>query len=254
MSVNLFLVGTAGSGKTTLTKEFKEWMEVQGYRPVTINLDPGAENLPYEPDIDIMDWVSLREVMKEMGLGPNGAQIACADMVAMNASEVRDVMDTYDCDYFLIDTPGQMELFSFRQSSRELVRALGREISAFSFIFDPILSKQPSGFVSLMLLSATIYFRFHVPHIPLLGKSDLLSDEEIDTICEWSQDFELLETELLDTGSLRNTLSIEMVRGLQQIAFSERLIPVSSAEWFGMEDIYSDVQTIFFGGEDLEKS
>ena len=51
----VYFIGTAGSGKSTLTYNFKQWMYLRGLDVITVNLDPGAENLPYEPDVDIRD-------------------------------------------------------------------------------------------------------------------------------------------------------------------------------------------------------
>jgi len=42
-----------------------------------VNLDPAAEDFAYEPDLDIKDFISLEDVMEEMGLGPNGGLIYC---------------------------------------------------------------------------------------------------------------------------------------------------------------------------------
>jgi len=252
MSVNLFFTGTAGSGKSNLTKAFSVWMDRQGYRTVRVNLDPGAEDIPYEVDVDIRDWVSLPEVMDEHGLGPNGAQIVCADMIAVNAREIREVMDGYDCHYYLIDTPGQMELFTFRQSSKEIVRVLGAERSLIAFLFDPILSKQPNGFASLLLLAATTQFRFDVPYYPVLSKADVLSDDEIDMIQRWSTDYWDLESALREKGKTENQIGMELVRGLSNVGLQDEIKPVSSTEETGLADIYSAVQMAFFGGEDLE--
>jgi ribosomal protein S18 acetylase RimI-like enzyme len=38
-------------------------MNLRELDAITVNLDPGAENLPYEPDVDIRDWISLEEVI-----------------------------------------------------------------------------------------------------------------------------------------------------------------------------------------------
>ncbi len=253
MSVNLYMVGTAGCGKSTLTKEFKVWMDMNGFQGVTINLDPGAEQLPYEPDIDIRDWISLREVMQEYGLGPNGAQIVCADMIAFKAHEIRELMDTYDCHYFLIDTPGQIELFAFRRSSREIVDVLGGKNSLLMFLFDPILSKQPSGFVSLLLMAITTQLRFDVPYFPIISKSDLLSYEELDMISGWAEDLSSLEYVLRESTTISSNASVELIKSLHEIySEGQQIIPVSSDQATGLEDIYTEVQSIFYGCDDLE--
>ena len=72
---NIYFIGTAGSGKSSLVSAFQEWMTLQGLDCITVNLDPGVEFMPYEPDVDIRDWVRVGEVMRDYGLGPNGAQI-----------------------------------------------------------------------------------------------------------------------------------------------------------------------------------
>ncbi len=251
MSVNLYFVGTAGSGKTTLTKAFKQWMESQGYQAVTVNLDPGADKLPYSVDIDVRDWVSLQEVMDEHDLGPNGAQIVSADMVAMKAGEIKEVMDEFETHYFLIDTPGQMELFTFRESSREMVKTLG-ERSLINFLFDPVLAKQPSGFVSLTTLAATTQFRFDVPYFPVLSKADVLSQQELEKISTWSRDYWKLDSALREKGTTETQVSIELIKSLQNMGLHKNITPISSVEQFGLEDIYTAVQDSFFGGQDLE--
>src|SRR5207247_911591 len=112
---NLYFIGTAGCGKSTMVRGFDDWMASQGLDIVTVNLDPGAERVPYDIDIDVRDWIRLAEVMEEHGLGPNGAQVVAADLLAMDAGEIQETMDTFRTNYFLIDTPGQMELFTFRE-------------------------------------------------------------------------------------------------------------------------------------------
>ena len=51
-----------------------------------VNLDPAAEDLAYEPDLDIKELISLEDVMEEMGLGPNGGLIYCFEYVYLRAA------------------------------------------------------------------------------------------------------------------------------------------------------------------------
>ena len=60
---NIYFVGTAGSGKSTMVGAFKRWLEDNEIDSVVINLAPGAEKLPYVPDIDIRERIHLDAVM-----------------------------------------------------------------------------------------------------------------------------------------------------------------------------------------------
>ena len=249
----LYFVGTAGSGKTTLTYAFQEWMKMNGYDAVTVNLDPGVEKMKYAPDVDVREMISLPAVMEEYNLGPNGAQIVCADLLALKINEIKEIVDGFDTDYVLIDTPGQIELFAFRETSRTIVDVLGPD-SAMAFLFDPFLSKTPSGFISQVMLSATTQFRFHLPFINVLSKSDLLDEKEKDRIMNWvKQPEDLLDDAVNETPSMEKQLSIELFRVLEDMGVYKMLTPVSSETMTGMEDLYSIVQQVFMGGEDLEK-
>lgn len=251
---NLYFVGTAGSGKSTMVYAFQLWMNSQGLDCVTVNLDPGAESLQYSPDLDVRDYVNLEEIMAEQGLGPNGAQVAAADMVAMNAKELSDVLETFSTNYNLIDTPGQIELFTFRSSSPVLIDAFGRDESALIYLNDPGLVKAPSGFISSVLLSATVQFRHGLPFINVLSKADLIPEEEIERIVKWSLDpFALYEALFADVATPRTLLDVEFLKAMESIGVYRRVHPVSSEITFGFEEIYTQVQQVFEGGEDLSK-
>jgi len=252
MSRNLYFIGTAGCGKSTMVHAFHEWMAAQGLDTVAVNLDPGAEHLPYGPDVDVRDWIRLRDVMEEQGLGPNGAQIVCADLLAVNAKEIVEALETFRTNYFLIDTPGQVELFTFREASRVVIDALGREDSALVYLNDPALVKTPSGLISSVLLSATAQFRHVLPFVNLLSKSDLLSEEELERVLTWSLDpLALYEALTADPATPRTLLDVEFMKSMEAIGVYKRLWPVSSKLSFGFEDLYAQVQQVFEGGEDL---
>lgn len=249
---NLYFVGTAGCGKSTLTYAFQQWMHSQGFDAITVNLDPGVESLMYNPDVDVRDWIQIGEIMKDYGLGPNGAQIAAADMMALNIKEISEVISGFDTDYVLIDTPGQLELFTFRQSSKVIVEELGMEDSALAFLFDPSVARAPNGYVSSLMLAATVHFRLPVPLFLLMAKSDLLKDTDRELIDSWSRDHYSLFSSLLDeSADAQTSVSVEFLQALESVGAMRAVVPVSADTSEGLEDIYSAVQMALQGGEDL---
>ncbi|MBO4798619.1 MAG: ATP/GTP-binding protein [Candidatus Methanomethylophilaceae archaeon] len=248
---NLFFVGTAGSGKSTLVGAYRQWLEGAGVDAIVVNMDPGAESLPYDPDIDIREWISLSDVMGEYGLGPNGAQIVAADLMAVNIEKMTSVFSEYDTDYVLIDTPGQLELFAFRESSNITVDAFGKEDSMLVYLSDPSLCKTPNGFVSAMVLGALVQFRLQLPMINMLSKSDTLSEADERRMLDWYSLPDVLYGDLLDADSMPQTVvGMELFKAMENTGIFGEIRSVSSQDETGLEDIYAASQLIFFGGED----
>jgi len=248
----LYLIGTAGSGKSTLTHNFQQWMGLKGLDAITVNLDPGADNLPYEPDVDVRDWISLKEIMESYGLGPNGAQIACADMLALNTDDIKKSIESFKTDYVLMDTPGQLELFVFREAGKYLIKFLNPNKSIIGYILDPALAKTPSGFVSQLLLSITTNFRLGIPQINLLSKSDTLEDVELNQIESWINNQGDLENALInEKASVHREISEGILRLINEFESHGKIFPTGKEDFFGIEDLYTQIQIQFQGGEDL---
>jgi GTPase SAR1 family protein len=100
----IFIIGTAGSGKTLLTAAFNEWLKIGKQNVATVNLDPGALTLPYAPDIDIRDYISVDQLMEEYGLGPNGALVMAADLIAEEAERLGREIESLRPDVVIVDT------------------------------------------------------------------------------------------------------------------------------------------------------
>ncbi|MBR18134.1 MAG: GTPase [Euryarchaeota archaeon] len=258
----LFVVGTAGAGKSSLVTSFQRWARFLDVDVLAINLDPGAERVHYDPEFDVRDLISLSEVMDEYDLGPNGAQILAADLVASQAEDVFEQIEGLSGDMIIVDTPGQVELFAFREASNHLVDVLGQGHSCLIFLFDPLLSSSPSGFVSQMLLSSIVHFRLGLPTANFLSKSDLLDPETLERILEWGENLDILEVALYEesgsqskfgnSGGQRAEFAIGQLRMMQHAAIQPGLIPISSELEEGQADVLSFAQNVFGGMSDAK--
>ena len=249
----VYFVGTAGSGKSTLVKSYRDWLGNNGIDCMTINLDPGVDMLPYDADIDIREWVALDEVMGEYNLGPNGAQIVAADLMAVNIKKITDLLDGVRTEYVLVDTPGQLELFAFRESSNVIVEAFGKEKSMVVYLSDPMLCKTSNGFVSNMVLSSLVEFRLQLPVINILTKADLMKDEDRDRKISWFENSDSLYDDLLDNDANPQTVvGMELFKAVESVGIFGQIRAVSAVENTGLEEIYSATQLEFFGGEDID--
>ena len=247
----LFVVGTAGAGKSSLVTSFQRWSRFLETDVIAVNLDPGAERVHYDAEFDVRDLISLTEVMTEYDLGPNGAQLLAADLLASQAGDVAEQLHSLTGEMMIVDTPGQVELFAFREASNHLIEVLGRDQSAIIYLFDPMLSRSPSGFVSQLLLSSIVEFRLCLPTKNFLSKSDLLDPDELEKILEWSERLEILEMALYDeAGGQRTEFAINQLRLMQQFAQSPGLTPLSSELEEGLADILTFAQAMFGGMND----
>lgn len=247
----VYFAGTAGAGKSTLVGAYDRWAKQHGLGTVLVNLDPGAEKLPYTPDVDIREWIRIGDVMEEHGLGPNGAQVAAADMVAMNLDEVKAEVDGFRAEQVLVDTPGQIELFVFRQSGKHIVESLNPGRSVVAYLMDPFLARTATGFASQLLLGSTTLFRFNEPMLFLLSKADRVDAGSLETIRGWAADPTALESDVLgEAPSMSREFAAQVTRLLETLRLENVLLPVSGADGTGLDDLYTLVQGAVGQGED----
>ena len=109
------IIGAPGSGKTTYIKTMKDFYSKCGRKTLSINLDPANDNKNAIFDIDIRQLINLEDVQKNLKLGPNGSFLYCINFLNENISwlEKQINQEKYsDYFYYLIDTPGQIEIFT----------------------------------------------------------------------------------------------------------------------------------------------
>ncbi|MDG7011069.1 MAG: ATP/GTP-binding protein [Nitrososphaerota archaeon] len=246
-----FVTGTAGSGKSLLTNALKNWYVNRGEDAIAVNLDPGVVDLPYEPDVDVRDRIQLQQVMEDYGLGPNGALILAADLTATKIGEIQEEIDSFKAENVIVDTPGQTELFAFRESGEFIVREMKADSKLLLFLVDPLLANTPSNFLSLALLSASVGLRLSVPKITVLTKRDIARDG-VKRIAEWSRDTKVFEGALSGTkDGEQYSLYSELFRAIRRLSFGADLYPVSSTTLEGMIALVGEMTRIARGGEEF---
>ena len=227
-------------------------MKTLGLDSATINLDAGVRTLPYSPDIDVRDFVDFDEIVSSYGLGPNGAMIAGMDLTATKIDEIKDELDYLSPEYVLVDTPGQIELFAYRNSGVHCAQSLvDQSVPSSIFMLDPALAHSESSFASLMLLGVSVMYRFNFPQIFVLSKNDLVDKEVTDRIEEWATNPQRLVDSLsLQKFGLLQSFSFHTAQILQSLNFSLPFLPISAKRHENMDGLLGTLQAIWGVSQD----
>ena len=84
MPFGFITIGPPGSGKTTCCHGLSLFLRAGRRDVCVVNLDPAADKLPYECNVDLCDLVSVEQVQEQLGLGPNGGLAYCIDYLDKN--------------------------------------------------------------------------------------------------------------------------------------------------------------------------
>ena len=172
------ILGHPGSGKTHYCLAMKEVLTALQRKPLLINLDPANE--PTETDItfdiDIRHLIKLEEVQEELELGPNGSLMFCLQYVAKNIDWLFKQLKNHSESYFIIDLPGQVELYTCHDALSFILNSLNKSGISLCCVHlvDASIACTASNFVSLCLLSLDCFFGIALPTVQLISKADLL--------------------------------------------------------------------------------
>ena len=248
----IFVTGTAGSGKSSLTSKLLEYYTRNGANAAVLNLDPGVESMPYNCDVDVRDYVDYVSIMQQYSLGPNGALVMANDLIASKIDEIQNEVDQINPDYLIVDTPGQIELFAYRSSGRFIVDNLTSDEKTSIFLFDGSIVTTPANFVSIALLATSIRLRLNLPTINAITKTDVI-DTKLKDILQWSTSLSTLENAISkDTDGETYALTTSILRGLNLNGFAQGLIPISNSTGEGIVNLESALSRILNLGEEVE--
>jgi len=248
----VFIVGTAGSGKSLLASKIFEYYTRNGAFVGMLNLDPGVENLPYTCDVDVRDYVDIVSIMRQYDLGPNGSMIMANDLIASKIDELQGAVDNVNPDYLIVDTPGQIELFAYRASGPFFVQNLNAEQKVVMFLHDGSLITTPINFVSIALLATSVKLRLNLPQVNVITKIDLIEDK-IKDVLKWSTNMASLQDALAKESDGENyILASNLLKSLNLGGFAQGSIPISNASGEGLANLQAALSRILNLGEEVE--
>lgn len=246
----IFITGTAGSGKSLLTSKLIQWYKDNNFYAISLNLDPGVISLPYEPDVDVRNYIDIEEIMSQHDLGPNGALIMASDLIATKLDEIQDEVFNLNPDFVVADTPGQIELFIFRASGPFFVSNFQSDNKINIFTFDGILaSSSPMNFISIALMATSVRLRLNISQIDVMTKRDLVIDK-LQEIIKWSSKSSLEDSLQNEKNIEYSILSKDLLNALFKNKLMQSPILVSSLTMSGMVNLTAALSRVLNLGEE----
>lgn len=268
---------SAAAAAATKTSEDEDNVEEEVPSPAyCVNLDPATLNVPYDVSIDIRDTVNYKQVMKQHKLGPNGAIMTSLNLFTTKFDQVMKILeqraypsstsgtatnkeDEADnkagntassppqpgMEYILVDTPGQIEAFTWSASGSIMSESLASAFpTVLCFVVDTArCAASPNTFMSNMLYACSMLYRTRLPLVVCFNKTDVVSHE----FClEWMRDYEAFQQALDDMaesggfyGSLTRSMSLVLDEFYSNFA---NACGVSAVTGDGMDEFWATVQ------------
>ena len=120
--------------------------------------------------------------MKKLKLGPNGALLYCMEYLGQHIDWLEDKFDQNgDNVYYLIDCPGQLELYSHYDIMKKITNYLKKRGFSICSVFclDCTFLQEQSKFISGNVLSLATMIQMELPHLTVMTKCDLISKSKI---------------------------------------------------------------------------
>jgi len=222
--MDILMVGPAGSGKSLLTSNFGQYLELN-YSVRYVNLDSGAVQVPYEPDFDIREYFTLEQIMSQMELGPNGATLEAVD-------RLKDIqIPMYDEDFVLYDTPGQLEPFVFRGGA-----------DVFSSFTDGSIylvdgTAPLNTFPSQYLYSLATQYALNQPMVRTLNKIDLVEERKMEELEKMMADPRMFRQ--IEEFGMRSQMNLDIADLLIEMYTPSKFPSISAETQKGFENLAS---------------
>jgi GTPase SAR1 family protein len=237
----IILAGMAGSGKTSVMQRLNSHLHTTNEPSYVINLDPAVTKLPYVANIDIRDTVNYKEVMKQYSLGPNGGIMTSLNLFATRFDQVMEFVEKRadSLKYILIDTPGQIEAFTWSASGSIITELMASSFpTVIVYVVDTPRSISPSTFMSNMLYACSSLYRSKLPLVLAFNKIDITNHR---FAIDWLTDFEDFQDSLTTDTSYMSSLTRSMSLVLEEFYSNLKAVGVSAVTGEGMTEFFNAI-------------
>jgi len=196
--------------------------------------------LPYAATVDIRDFVRVERLMKDERLGMNGAIVKAAERSVSFLGEIVSAISKRDAGFTLIDSPGQQEIFIFRDAGPMTAEALQRHKPTIALhIMDSPLARSPSALATALMLATTSHLRLAVPTLSVVNKIDLGGAE---TIAKMLSDPAILRkmVEQERAGAMTD-MTLELLDHIERVMTAQRPLLVSAVTNEGITELYKAI-------------
>jgi len=189
--------------------------------------------------------------MSQYNLGPNGGILTALNLFTTKFDQVLTLVEkrAENLDHIIIDTPGQIEIFTWSASGAIITDAVAASFpTVVAYIIDTPRTTAPATFMSNMLYACSILYKTKLPFILVFNKTDVQPHQ---FALEWMQDFEAFQTALASHSASRdsdgeptymNSLMNSMSLVLDEFYKHLKAVGVSSMTGDGVKEFFEAVE------------